>query len=319
MSCLTRPPVPTVLPQDLINYGKSAQSDYFTCVGSDNNGVLVPETNFINTWASGLCNYFLDNLEITVQQETMNFVLGRYYSQQAFTQLKYVTPEAEQNILDVCKTYVGSCEQTQYNMCGLCNSQQVSGNYGLIRFCGCVTPVVTGSQYEKIACTSLCDNSVALKVLENGVPQKCNQAVCVMDQLSIQAVNTTFSNTTITQICGNCIDQGCKCFIDVGLPNIAKTLGIYENNDTFTTYCPNSECYTIDGEITNPVPCEKYGIGKEQEIVIDIPKSIFWWILITFVILGLILASMYYWSGSFELIIWKLWEPMKTTLEYSKF
>jgi hypothetical protein len=239
----------------------------------------------------------------------MNFILERYFSQQPFSISQYNIPPAENNILNVCTEYPGSCQQAQIGMCELCDASQVSGVYGIIRFCGCVTPA--SSTFESQQCSELCDNSTAIKTVDSvGNLMLCNEAVCVMNQINIEANNTTFNNTTISQVCGSCLTQECKCFIDVGLPNVAKILGVSGQNDTFKTYCPNSECYTIaaDGTTTN-VACSDYDINTSRGIIVEVPRNLFWWVMFAIIILFLILITMFYWSRTFGLWTWKLWKP----------
>lgn len=313
MTCVTTPRQPLILPPDLIAYAKSnLQSNYLTCVGATIDGTLVPEANFLATWNTNTCNFFLDGTTTTIQTETMNFIIERYFSQQNFSTSQYNIPEPENNILNICVNYPGSCQQAQIGMCEICTPSQVSGVYGLIRFCGCVIPVDPSlQQFESQQCSALCANSIAIPTVDNNNNVlECNEAVCVMNQINIEAVNTTFNNTTISQVCGNCINQSCKCFIDVSLPNVAQILGVSGNNDTFKTYCPEAVCYTVSssGQTTN-VPCSDYDIDISRKIILEVPKNLFWWVLFTFILLTLILITMFYWSRTFGLWVWEFWKP----------
>jgi len=269
--------------------------NYETCLGINADKSFINDGTWLNAWTLGNCNFLFDNQPYIYQNDIMYYLLSRYYSRYPFALDTYGAPPAEQAMLQICTNYPGSCSKIQKQQCSSCTRDHVASKYGLVRFCGCFLNVPDPS------CDSLCVNYASIKNANAvGETIECNEAVCVMNNISIKASNSTFNNATIGQVCSNCLlSNGCKCLIDVSVPSIVDILGINSNNGTFETYCNSSECYYINpDQSTTKVDCNLYNVNKSQNVISKVPHVV-WWITVLFLFLGILLIiSLYEWSTS---------------------
>lgn len=316
MSCITYQPFTGEIPSDLIPYiTETGDQAVEKCMGVQNPGgnvTLSDEFNWLQAWNSGNCSTFLDKVPFQKSQEMMSFILSRYYSDHEFTLEKYSVGTIENNMLNVCSDYPGSCQIIQGQMCTNCDNQEISQSYELTRFCGCFssTPVAQGLSPE---CQPLCSMGNSIKLVDkNAVPLECNETICVIDNVSVQASNTSFNNSSITQVCGNCaISGGCKCFIESSIENLAYQLGITGTGNTFRTYCTDSECFVIDEatQETREVSCASFNRTVSTLDEINIPKIV-WVIFGVIIFLGVIIVLCFYlWGLSFKMYYFRIWKP----------
>lgn len=315
MACIDSPVAPATVPLGLQTYLASyGNSLDYTCLGIKNDSQLENDLVWLSEWNTNSCNYFMDNVPFSVQKQMMNFILSRYYGTQPFSYNLYQVPTAEENILNMCNTFPGSCGPTQQAMCSQCSRNQISDSYQLIRFCGCYAPPSSVTESEVTPeCQGLCSNNISIKLTnEFGEVLRCDQAICVINNVTIQATNTTFNNTSIVQVCSNCLlSGGCKCFIDLSLPDVAKTIGVSGDNNLFLTYCPDSQCYTVDsstGDVVE-IPCGNFNQQVSNPIQVKVP-SYYPWILLGIFVVGIIVVlSLYLWGQAFKTVSWSMWKP----------
>lgn len=336
MSCLSIPSFdPTTFPGTISTYINTLISSTDTyvneqgyliswCLGVnwEDNYTPLPDQTLFTTWAQGTCVNYLDGVPFDMSQQMMSYLLTRYYSTEPFTNNRYLIPTVENNMVNTCINYQGSCMAIETYMCASCSNEQISSSYGLLRYCGCFGTLPTGSPTSR-ECAMLCSNGVAIKLADTkGIPLECNEAICVIDNVSIQAADTIFNNSSISEVCTNCTSTlgatGCKCFIDVSLPNIAEQLGVSGNNNLFQTYCTDAQCFVIsDSGQTTQVSCASFNQTLKEEFQIVIPTEI-WWLLAIILVLGVIvIMSLYLWGQSFSIKAWKLWAPEYLTTHTS--
>lgn len=166
-------------------------------------------------------------------------------------------------LLDACKSMPGVCEPIQSYMCNQCNRDQITGSNAFLTFCGCNSNSTltnnnfynsTMSYYDP-ACDPLCTNSRAIQNVntKTGITDQCNANVCVIDNVSINAVDTTFGQLpSFTQVCPACADGtgNCVCIINANFNNINNIAG-YDGNPIndyprFLQVCPNAQCFVTD-------------------------------------------------------------------------
>jgi len=166
-------------------------------------------------------------------------------------------------LLDACKSMPGVCEPIQSYMCNQCNRDQINSSNAFVTFCGCVSNsnLTNNTFYNNTlsnfdpACDPLCTNSKAIQNVDTttGITDQCNANVCVIDNVSINAVDTTFGQLpSFTQVCPACADGtgNCVCIINTNFNNI-NSIGGYDGapiNDypRFLQVCPNAQCFATD-------------------------------------------------------------------------
>lgn len=319
MACLTKPNVNS-LPSDLETYLQNNKTAYNAAVQQSCLGVALQSDGsfrelgldeWLNNWNQGVCPNFPDSTNYQTQISMMNYVVSKYYSSQTFSTGKYGIPTAENNILNVCSAYPGACGTVQESMCRTCNETQISNSYGLIRLCGCYAPPsgISNSNSVTPQCQSLCSNSTAIKLANKAGRQlECNEAVCVIDNVSIQSSQTTFNNSSISQVCSNCRD-GCKCFLDVSINNLAQVINVKDNDNLFTTYCPDSTCFQLQGGKTTQVSCNNFNNSLNPELVYTWNRPFVIGCIIFIVLAIIVILSMYLWGFNFEIRKFDLWKP----------
>lgn len=141
------------------------------------------------------------------------------------------------------------------NFCQPYTRDQISLNPGILEFCGCFGPsdpdFVTQPQ-----CDPLCTPITTVKLPDGaGSFLECNNSVCVIDNISIQATQSAVGQgATFTQVCANCIGGNqnvpCTCIISgVDIQSTANSIGL--NSAEFNQFCgPNSTCLIVND--TNP-------------------------------------------------------------------
>lgn len=166
-------------------------------------------------------------------------------------------------LLDACASMPGVCEPVQSYMCNQCNRDQITGSNAFLTFCGCASnPTLTNNTFYKNtlsnfdpSCDPLCTNSRAIQNVDTttGITQQCNANVCVIDNVSINAVDTTFGQLpSFTQVCPACADGtgNCVCIINANFSNVSNIAG-YDGNPIndyprFLQVCPNAQCFSTD-------------------------------------------------------------------------
>jgi hypothetical protein len=196
-------------------------------------------------------------------------------------------------LLDACKSMPGVCEPVQSYMCNQCNRDQITGSNAFLTFCGCASNSVltnntfynnTMSNFDP-ACDPMCTNSKAIQNVDTttGITEQCNANVCVIDDVSINAVDTTFGQLpSFTQVCPACADGtgNCVCIINANFTNITDIAG-YDGNPIndyprFLQVCPNAQCFATDPKtgIYQQTECTDSLYNKQGQLLSNVVKEI---------------------------------------------
>ena len=150
-------------------------------------------------------------------------------------------------ILRICNSYPGSCERFLVDYCSV--QQGVEKNTGLINFCGCYTEQQGYEGNVSKQCQPLCNRVSNVKLPDGaGSTLSCNDNVCVIDQVSIDAGATESSTggVSFTQVC-RCPEGQCKCII--GSVNLYGITG----QTQFKQVCgEDSLCYSVSSNPNDP-------------------------------------------------------------------
>jgi hypothetical protein len=239
-----------------------------------------------------------------------------YFNNKPFEPSIYTAPVLQSQLLDTCQIIPGICALVQNNMCRGCSNDQISSSYNLLSFCGCFTnedPILPATINR--ACNNLCTNSISSKDRSNdtGEPIICNQPVCVIDKISLQATNSSLNNINFGQVCNQCASNtsGCQCYIDVSVPNIIEEMGL--QGPTLSQNCPFNECFIVDDKTgkVNSVDCSEY---NKKDIVIPINNAWYWLLFFLFFIILIGIFSYVFWTKNYHQVSFQLniEPPIKT-------
>lgn len=210
----------------------------------------------------------------------------------------------------------------------------VSQNTPLLSFCGCFLPepsfFVTkipsgfGADAGESPCDPLCYNNNSFKLYENnqttnssgttvleggGTQRECNSQVCVIDQTSINSLDSN-GNINFNQTCKGCGGQNssCLCFLDVSPNQLVNKISSGSTGmmtqQNYQQNCPgNSVCFKYIDGVINEVKCNEtntpmtgsvFDVFTDGVTKITSPEYIpdFFWFIVT-VIFVLLLLFMY--------------------------
>ena len=138
----------------------------------------------------------------------------------------------------ICNQIPGLCTNILNDMCSNYTAEDLVSNPSLLPWCSCYLP---DSQYEKYEvfginkeCTPLCNRTgVIPSISGTGQSNICQQTVCMIDDTTINLVNTDFDggSININQICASCGRSNVKTNYNYG--NITNDITV--NGNIFIT------------------------------------------------------------------------------------
>lgn len=197
---------------------------------------------------------------------------------------------AIEDVIDVCQTYPGGCDNALNQECAGFTRNDLKNNPNMGKLCGCF---MADAEYDKytgaFGVTKVCDPAC---VLQSAVKPRdptnqfgflsCNQSICVIDDVTISILQKSQTgDITFAQACSSCSGgAGCTCNIsDISIESVQSTI----KDINFAQSCGgNQRCYKRDANgIPQLVDCSALtGTGSSSS-----PTSIF---SNTAVILGII-------------------------------
>jgi hypothetical protein len=127
---------------------------------------------------------------------------------------------------NVCGRYPGLCQTGLKSICQQYTAQRLTFNPPAANWCGCFLP---DGEYAKYVnryqiskeCTPMCNRAGTIPVTDgSGQAIPCKQQVCLIDDLTINLVNTTVGGAVnIGQVCASCQNGSsgsaqCNCIIE---------------------------------------------------------------------------------------------------------
>ena len=160
----------------------------------------------------------------------------------------------------------------QNTLCSQYTREELSQNLDLTKFCGCYLPP---SQYNEALnavgiskeCDPICNIASAIPPVDpvSGNTIKCKNNICVIDDTTINLVNSRVGNISLGQVCGGCSTGSCNCsIIDVNISATGSKIG---NIDLSQECGGNLNCFQTTSAGVKPVDCATY-TGNE-----DIPTT----------------------------------------------
>lgn len=171
---------------------------------------------------------------------------------------------AIEDIIEVCQTYPGGCDNVLDQVCAGFTRDDLKENPNLGKLCGCF---MTDGEYDKYTgafgvqkiCDPACVLQSAVKPRDPAnqfVTLNCGQSICVIDDVTISILGkSTTGDITFAQSCASCTGgAGCTCNIsDISITSVESTLG----NISLDQACGSKpNCFQRDANgIPRPVPC----------------------------------------------------------------
>jgi hypothetical protein len=168
------------------------------------------------------------------------------------------------DIISECQSAYGGCDVVLTQVCSGFTRSQLQSNPSAAALCGCFMADTEYLQYggsfgiQKI-CDPMCVLESAVKpvsVPNNCTTQKCNQTICVIDNVTITLLNqSTAGNINFAQACSSCTGNtgGCICDIsDISITAVQSSI----KDINFSQNCGQTNCYKSDSQgVPQVVPC----------------------------------------------------------------
>lgn len=156
----------------------------------------------------------------------------------------------------------------QNKLCSAYTRQELSQNLDLTKFCGCHLPP---SEYDEARntlgvskeCDPLCNIATAIPPVDpvTGNSIKCKNNICIIDDATINLVNSRAGNISLGQVCSGCSGGTCNCsIIDVNIISTGSKIG----DINLEQECGGSlNCYQTTSQGVKQVDCNSY-TGNEE-------------------------------------------------------
>lgn len=204
----------------------------------------------------------------------------------------------QETLRETCQSLPGACDPALQSFCGPLSREQISDNAGLLSFCGCFSPDTSDSNLKAPVkeCDPLCSRVENIPLSDGkGNALYCTTPVCVIDNISINAVNSIVQGTGVPvnfqQYCPACSnsEQPCRCII--GGISISGTINQTGIPDEIRQNCgDNSLCLQIiPGQPDKQINCTDAfsNEGKGEQIS---TWGLFTFIFIVILLLTIVLA-----------------------------
>ena len=257
-------------------------------------------------WApSGICTRVLDNNALAGQTvyvaDLGTVLLNSYFS---VNQLSAPgTPgftDFQDRILDICQQNPNACQRyLQNNLCTRYSRSDLANGFPEQRqFCGCH---LRAEQYDtflnnqgsvSVDCDGLCSPATTVKRVDSsGRAITCNSNICVIDNVTVQLIESNVGEITFANVCGGCSgpNSSCTCLIkDVSIEGNNSTIG----GINFNNECQRTNCYQTNSDgIVVEVPCGT--LQEQEEAANNAPQPNNRIIIIILAVLGVIIFALF--------------------------
>jgi len=178
---------------------------------------------------------------------------------------------------NICCPLPGVCQEGLGEVCADKTMDQMSINTLLAQWCGCHMPNENYLEYSQKyniqkPCTPVCNRlgTIPLTGINNN-PINCKQNICVIDDISIDIINTQIGGgLNINQLCNNCTGGQCTCIISNSNIEIRNSI-INNNVNAITNKCGTFNCTTLNpgtngmGPTLITVPCSDINYNPYEE------------------------------------------------------
>lgn len=198
------------------------------------------------TEPNGYCYNFVNNAQSQVGKIVLTAAIHEMATSPNYREFGKDNPPNAQMIntlLGLCSTgsAAGVCDGDLANMCSTYTRQDILDAYNkyiqnnndiasknLYQACGCHLKPSEYNEWAKVgvdetnvACDPICMLPDVVKQFVNNTQATCNQNLCVIDNVSIDILNSQTGNINFNVVCGNCggsSGQTCRCiFGDISI------------------------------------------------------------------------------------------------------
>jgi hypothetical protein len=248
--------------------------------------------NGANDYSRGYCANYVNAMNVT-NKGAAQTVVSAAADYMMTAGLFSAYPQTTSNLLQFCNS-MGSCDTQLSAMCSAYTRDDVANAYkkyleltainpndpnaipykNIYQACGCHLP---SSQYAtwnnlgvdevNVACDPICMLPNVIPQYNNGTRGTCNQNLCVLDNISVDIVNSQTGNINFNTVCGNCTAGGnansgsgssCRCvFSNINVFQSGSSVG----NIDFSQNCgscsmpdPNNPGSFINIDCKNGMP-----------------------------------------------------------------
>lgn len=158
------------------------------------------------------------------------------------------------NLLQFCSNS-GTCDAQLKNMCGNYSRQDIFNAYktyleltnanpndpnaiaykNIFQACGCHLPASQYTEWGNLgvdevntACDPMCMLPNVIPQFTNGVKAQCSQSLCVLDNITIDIINSQTGNINFNTLCGGtgCSNGNCRCiFSNINVIQTGSSVG----------------------------------------------------------------------------------------------
>jgi len=208
----------------------------------------------------------------------------------------------QEDLLGACQK-LPACDMAMQQLSQGLTRSDIANNRAFLDFFGCYSPPTTVKQAAQALagdkqCDPTCNRISNIKLWNTTQPDKlfygnaieCQNAVCVIDQVTIDAVDSSIGSINIDQVCNACNNPsnknvGCTCIISgVNINDVWSQIG----GANFSQDCgPNSICLQIaPNGVDMPVECQQVinNTGENTTIPIEVWVGIGLFVIICIII-----------------------------------
>lgn len=170
----------------------------------------------------------------------------------------------------ICCPYSGLCQTALKSTCAQYTAQRISFNPAVTQFCGCFLPdgeyAVYDDQFNAPPqCTPMCNQANNVPIVGiSGIPLVCDQAICIIDDITLNLVGSQVGGgINTTQVCNGCSNGNCSCIVSNTTINAINDV-VGGNVDPVTQACGQAvTCSQTNTSGVGPavinVPCASLG------------------------------------------------------------
>lgn len=195
----------------------------------------------------------------------------------------------QNDLFQICLENPMICNDTLNLICSAETLDKISRQPSRMRWCGCYLPP---TEYEKylsiyqlpgIECTPPCNQNwvVPLATKAENAIVECETSTCIIDNITINLVNSITGGISIDQVCGSCGGEGnvCNCLIENDTIDVIDSK--IEGKISFRQSCGTIE--TVDEENRlKEIEQQQIAAQKQQDWI---------WVFVIIAIISLIIVS----------------------------
>ena len=135
-------------------------------------------------------------------------------------------PHTREEIFDAYKKYL---DLTRVNP----NDENAVAYKNIFQACGCHLPPTQYTEWGNlgvdevnVACDPMCMLPNVIPQFNNGVRAQCSQSLCVLDNITIDIINSQTGDINFITLCGNCTRGNCRCiFSNINVVQSGSSVG----------------------------------------------------------------------------------------------